>query len=165
MRILSVLAVCLGLLAAAPAMAQDAGSARRLELAEQYIELSLGDSVSSLVAGFIEEELAATPDMPERERAWMRANMPPMILDLIDEMARDLAPIYAETFSVEELEALIAFYSTPIGQSVAVKEFELGTRTEELLGRALLGFAETFATKYCAEFECEPLMAVVPSAK
>ena len=72
MRILSVLAVCLGLLAAAPAVAQDAGSTRRLELAEQYIELSLGDSISSLVAGFVEEELAATPDMPERERAWMR---------------------------------------------------------------------------------------------
>ena len=165
MRILFVLAMCLGLMVAVPAVAQDAGAARRMELAEQYIELSLGDNVSKLVTQVIEEELAASPDMSDRERTWMRTNMPPMILEAINQMAQDMAPIYAETFTIEELEALVAFYSTPLGQSVAIKEFELGSRIEELLGSAMIRFFQNFEAKYCAEFECEPLMAVVPSAK
>lgn len=165
MRILSVVALCLGLLVAAPAVAQDSDAARRLQLAEQYVELSLGDNIAKLVAGIIEEELAAAPDMTDRERQWMRTNMPPMILEAIDRMAADMAPIYAETFTVEELEALVAFYGTPLGQSVATKEFQLGARVDELLGGAMIQFFETFEAKYCAEFDCEPLMAVVPSAK
>ena len=165
MRILAALALCLGLFTAAPSMAQENDAARRLQLAEQYVELSLGDNVAKMVGQVIEEELAASPDMSDRERAWMRANMPPMILEAIDRMASDMAPVYAETFTLEELEALVAFYSTPLGQSVAVKEFELGTRIDELLGGAMIQFFETFQAKYCAEFDCEPLIGVVPSAK
>jgi len=165
MRILTALVLCLGLLVAAPAVAQDNDAARRLQLAEQYVELSLGDNVAKLVGQVVEEELAASPDMSDRERAWMRANMPPMILEAIDRMATDMAPIYAETFTIEELEALVAFYSTPLGQSVAIKEFELGARVEELLGGAMIQFFETFEAKYCAEFDCELPTMVLPSAK
>ena len=165
MRILAALALCLGLFTAAPAMAQDGDAARRLQLAEQYVELSLGENIAALVGQLVEEDLAESPDMSDRERQWMRANMPPMILEVIDRMARDMAPVYAETFTLEELEALVAFYSTPLGQSVAIKEFELGARIDELLGGAMIQFFETFEAKYCAEFDCEPLMAVVPSAK
>ena len=88
-----------------------------------------------------------------------------LILEAIDRMAKDMAPIYAETFTIEELEALVTFYSTPLGQAVAIKEFELGSRIDELLGGAMIEFFQTFEAKYCAEFDCEPLMAVVPSAK
>jgi hypothetical protein len=165
MRILAALALCLGLFTAAPALAQDPDAARRLQLAEQYVELSLGENIAALVGQIVEEDLAASPDMSDRERAWMRANMPPMILEAIDRMAKDMAPIYAETFTIEELEALVAFYSTPLGQAVAIKEFELGSRIDELLGGAMIEFFQTFEAKYCAEFDCEPLMAVVPSAK
>ena len=167
MRILVALALCLGLFMAAPApaLAQDPDAARRLQLAEQYVELSLGENIAALVGQIVEEDLAASPDMSDRERAWMRANMPPMILEAIDRMAKDMAPIYAETFTIEELEALVTFYSTPLGQAVAIKEFELGSRIDELLGGAMIEFFQTFEAKYCAEFDCEPLMAVVPSAK
>lgn len=165
MRILATLALCLGLFTAAPALAQDPDAARRLQLAEQYVELSLGENIAALVGQIVEEDLAASPDMSDRERAWMRANMPPMILEAIDRMAKDMAPIYAETFTIEELEALVAFYSTPLGQAVAIKEFELGSRIDELLGGAMIEFFQTFEAKYCAEFDCEPLMAVVSSAK
>ena len=167
MRILVALALCLGLFMAAPApaLAQDPDAARRHQLAEQYVELSLGENIAALVGQIVEEDLAASPDMSDRERAWMRANMPPMILEAIDRMAKDMAPIYAETFTIEELEALVTFYSTPLGQAVAIKEFELGSRIDELLGGAMIEFFQTFEAKYCAEFDCEPLMAVVPSAK
>jgi len=165
MRILTALALCLGLFMAAPAMAQDSGAARRLHLAEQYIELALGENVTTLVAQIIEEDLAAAPEMSDRERQWMRANMPPMLIEAIDRMARDMAPIYAESFTIEELEALVEFYSTPLGQSVAAKEFELGARVDELLGAAMVQFFQTFQAKYCAEFECDALLQVVPSTK
>ncbi|MFP3468189.1 DUF2059 domain-containing protein, partial [Leifsonia sp. SIMBA_070] len=38
-----------------------------------------------------------------------------------DELAQALVPVYAKTFSVEELDHMLAFYDSPTGQSIADK--------------------------------------------
>jgi hypothetical protein len=152
---LPALVLILSLTFAAPSLAQDRDAARRLELAERYITLSMGDNVEKLVGDLIEQELATSSDIPAEERAWMRANMPPLLVTAIERMARDLAPIYAETFTLEELEALADFYATPLGQTIARKQFEVAAREEEVLAVALSQFFEDFATKYCQAFSCD----------
>lgn len=155
MRLPALLAAILSLAFAVPAFAQDSDAARRLELAERYITLSIGENVEKVVGELIERELATSSDIPEAERAWMRANMPPLILVAIERMARDLAPIYAETFSLEELEALAGFYATPLGQSIARKQFEVAGQEDEVMTAALGQFFEEFSVKYCQAFACD----------
>lgn len=155
MRILAPLVLVMTLLFAGTASAQNADAGPRLQLAERYIELSLGDNVSKMVAQMVEEELASNPDMSDRERRWMRANLPVMVLDMINGLARDLAPVYAQAFTIEELESLVTYYSSPIGQAVAAKQFELGAQEQVMMEAALLGFFEAFVGKYCREFDCD----------
>lgn len=152
-RILTVLTAAL-LLSAAPAVAQDAGLARRHALAERYVELVQTDSLGKIVSGVMEEALASEGDMPDDMRAFMREQLPIYLLRMVEQMMTDMTPIYARTYTEEELRALIAFYDTPLGQSIARKDIELGVETNEIMERALLQMMTEFQTKFCAAFEC-----------
>jgi hypothetical protein len=81
--------------------------------------------------------------------------MPAMIGRMMNRLMADLAPVYAETFTLEELEAQIAFYRTPVGRQVAAKTVELGVAQENLLQGAMAGFLVEFEQKYCAAFDCD----------
>ncbi|MBX9575383.1 MAG: DUF2059 domain-containing protein [Caulobacteraceae bacterium] len=166
MRILSIIFVSLTLsLGATAAWAQDGDRARRLELATRFVDLSMGEELPKLVDQIIEEELAANPDMPQEERDWMRRNMPALTMTMIEDIGSQLGPVYADAFTVPELEALVAFYETPLGRSIATKQFEIGARSQEILAGALGRFFERLVTKYCQEFDCEEVPVAPSSGK
>ena len=159
-RLLSLIAVVAALLAmpslaAAQAAAPDPDLAGRETLAVRYIELSMGGNVREQVESWIETDLSQSDDMTDEERAWMRNNMPGLMLAMIEGLSADLAPIYAETFTTEELEAMVAFFESPIGRSIATKQFELAEREQAVVGVHMLTFIESMWSKYCAAFECE----------
>ena len=58
----NITAVALSRYVVPAALAQDPDAARRLQLAEQYVELSLGENIAALVGQIVEEDLAASPD-------------------------------------------------------------------------------------------------------
>ncbi|WP_292158490.1 DUF2059 domain-containing protein [Brevundimonas sp.] len=161
MRRLLCLITTLAALLAMPALATaqtatpDPGQARREGLAARYIELSLGGNVREQVESWIETDLSQADDMTAEERAWMRSNMPNLILAMIEGLSRDLAPIYAETFTTEELEAMVAFFESPLGRSIATKQFDLVAREQAVVGAQMLIFLESMWSKYCAAFDCE----------
>lgn len=166
MRILTAFVIIFAIsLGASASWAQSGDRARRGELAVRFVELSFGDELPRMVDQLIEEQLAQSPDMPEAERNWMRRNMPTLTLDMVDDLARQLGPLYAEAFTTEELEALVAFYETPLGRSIATKQFEVGARSQDMLAGVLTRFFERLITKYCQEFECEDIPTVVASGK
>lgn len=49
-----------------------------------------------------------------------------------DELIEELAPLYAETYTLDEIRQLIAFYATPLGQKMAKSESALMTRSMEI---------------------------------
>ena len=157
MRILTILGVAamMTLGAHGAAAAQDAGRPQRLQLAERFVQLSMGSELDRLLRDMVEQQLAQAPDMDPAQREWMRANMPTLTREFLDDLAGDLAAVYADDFTVEELEALIRFYDSPMGQSIATKQFELGTRSQEILMGSLVRFLQKLEAKFCAEFECE----------
>jgi hypothetical protein len=166
MRILTALFVTLVLsFSATSAWAQQGDRARRLELATRFVDLSMGEELPKMIDQLIEEELVAAPDMPQAERDWIRRNMPALTMAFIDDMAGELGPIYAEAFTLEELEALVGFYEAPMGRSIATKQFAINANSQEVLAGALLRFLQNLETKFCAEFDCGDEPTTVPSGK
>jgi len=167
MRILAALALCLGLFMAAPAaQAQDdPGLERRTAMAERYIRLTLGDDMRPLIESLIEEELAAQPHLSPEERSWHRENIPVFFEAFMDVLITDMAPRYAVSMTEEELAAAIEFYSSPVGRSIARKELMLQVDFETEMYTAAEAMAVDIQTKYCAAFECDDLLQVVPSTK
>lgn len=137
-----------------PAAAQEAADADREVLAERYIQLAVGDNLSKSIEAYVAELLAADASADPDQTEWAEQNLPGLMLAMIDDLMGQLAPIYAEVMTQEELEALIVFYETPIGREVARKTVTLSIQTEPLLQAAVERYMEEFLTKYCARFSC-----------
>ncbi len=151
--ILLLAAVWLGL--AAPAAAQDAaGDARRLALAEQYLEVTQGETLEKSINAYFDEAFAKS-EMPDDQRDWLTRNMAVAFEQAMQATFADLTDDVAELFSEEELEAMIAFYDTPLGRSITEKNFEFGVRLETVMTPHLTEVFTQLAEKFCARFECE----------
>lgn len=157
MRILVVLALGLSLFAAAPAIAQDAArdgdAARRLALAEQYLELTQGPNLRKTVESYFEEAFAKS-EAPVEQRAWLTENIAAVFEVAMDATFADMTDDVAEIYTAEELEALIAFFDTPLGRSITVKSFDFGVRLQAVMMPHLTTAFAQLGEKYCARFEC-----------
>lgn len=166
MRILAALALCLGLFMAAPAMAQDdPGLARRTEMAERYLRLTMGDDLRPLIEGLIDNELATRPDLTAEQRDWYRDNGPIFYGTFMDALIADMTPRYAAAMTEEELAAAIEFYSSPVGRSLVRKELTLQLDFETELYAAADALAMEIEAKYCAAFGCDTSIMILPSTK
>lgn len=150
LRFFITVALIVGL--AGPAAAQ--ASPRQTDLAERYLDLVQTDQLGKLMERMIEQSLAADGQMSEEERDFMRRQAPPAMERMMNRFVADLTPIVAETYSEAELEALIRFFDTPLGQSVAAKQIELGVQQQTLIQPAMIEMMTSLMAKYCAEFDC-----------
>ncbi|HWQ88048.1 hypothetical protein [Brevundimonas sp.] len=153
MRVLMLLAFGLCLTAAGPAAAQDDEAARRLVLAEQYLELTQGASLRKTLEGYFEEAFAKS-EAPAEQRDWLTENMSAAFDAAMQATFADLTDDVAEIFTVQELEALVAFFDTPMGHSITGKSFELGVRLQAAMAPHLIAAFTQLGEKYCARFEC-----------
>lgn len=154
MRILMVLAFGLCLSVVGPAVAQDGDAARRLVLAGQYLELTQGSSLKKTLESYFEESFAKS-DAPPGQREWLTENMSVAFDTAMQATFADLTDDLAEIFTLQELEALVAFFDTPLGRSISEKNFELGVRTQAAMEPHLIAAFTQLGEKYCARFECE----------
>lgn len=136
-------------------MLQAVQSDPRPALAERLVALSLNgmDKVlqTSIDLGF--QNL--NEDLPEEQARWLRRNTAPILQSHMRPMIAAMAAAYAEQFTEAELNAMIAFYDTPIGQSVARKQLEVGLGLEAEVQKFEVAFMTELMTKFCAQFDCE----------
>lgn len=155
MRIVILLLAALWLAVAAPAAAQDAsGEARRLALAQQYLEVTQGENLRKTITTYFEEAFAKS-EMPEDQRDWLTQNMAAAFDQAMQATFADMTDDVADLFSEEELQAMIAFFDTPLGHSINEKSFEFGVRLQAVMAPYLTAAFTQLGEKYCARFECE----------
>lgn len=158
-RFVMIAALVLAMGLTTPVMAQEAPGAHQRALAERLINLSTGSGLQKMIERQIESQLASVDNVPAAEAAWIRDNMPRMMLRMADTMMADMVDVYAEVFTEAELEAQITFFESPLGPSIANKTLDLGARQQAILGEVMLTFLEEFVAKYCAEFDCSAAAA------
>lgn len=155
MRFLKIILALLALVGATPAFSQTAPASRQhqLDLAERYLELTQGPSMSKIVRRQIEEAYAKS-EMPDEQREWWTDNMAQIMETVLSATMVDLRDDVADLFTTAELEALVNFYDTPLGASVADKSLELSVLTQEAMAPHLLKAMESVLEKYCLRFDC-----------
>lgn len=57
---------------------------------------------------------------------------------LVDDMIAEMVPLYAETYTLDEIRQLTAFYSSPLGQKMQAKMPELMGRSLEISQRVMM---------------------------
>lgn len=158
MRIIAILAVILAVWAG-PVLAQTAPDAARqthLDLAEQYLELTQGGDLVKQMRRQIEDGYGDA-ELPPEQRAWLVDSMTDMFADVMARTIVELRDDVADSFTVEELEAAIAFYDSPIGRSVVRNQVDLNAELQEVMLRLLVPRVTDLMEKYCLRYDCTAL--------
>jgi hypothetical protein len=57
---------------------------------------------------------------------------------LVDDMMAEMVPLYAETYTLDEIRQLTAFYASPLGQKMQAKMPELMNRSMQISQRVMM---------------------------
>ena len=115
------------------ATAQDDNFAQRLELAQQMVTIQPAEEqMENAIDSYIRAYLFTQPkDIQDRFREAILSAMKPKALEKISIDA------YAEIFTVEELQAMVAYYSSPEAKSAAEKRGQLNARISPEISKQL----------------------------
>ena len=120
-------ALACGLLFAGAAHAQDAKpDAARVTAARRALEAGgVVDAMLAAIRANIPAQRAATPQLPAE--FWTRFET--RLVQDAPQLVDSIAVVYARTFTLEELDALTAFYRSPVGQRLRQAQPALVTET------------------------------------
>ncbi|RZJ30773.1 MAG: DUF2059 domain-containing protein [Brevundimonas sp.] len=158
MRVLILVAAVFSL-CAGPVLAQDApdvARARHLELAGRYLELTQGADATKLLRDYIEDGYGQT-DLPSDQRSWLADQFTSMFEDALDIAIVEVRDEVADTFTLAELEAAVAFYDTPMGRSISRKNLEAGMALQQAMMPHLMTGVTAMGEKFCQRFDCGEL--------
>jgi hypothetical protein len=152
-------------LPAAPVAAQSAEqgpatpSPVRMELARQYLNLLMTDQFEGVVRQMLGTEFENDSEMqalPEADRRMILELTAELTTDMVPQMITEMVPVYAATFTEEELTALVGFYGTPLGRSIADKSIEVMPEADRAVMSVVPRMLEKMATRMCQHYGCSP---------
>lgn len=154
----------MALVLAGPAFAQSAPAddyAQREVLARQVVELiDPGEAIEAVLMAMPEVIAAESRGMSASERAMFKSVMMTSFNEampaFMNRVLEAMVPLYAETFTLAELEAMLVFYDTPEGRSIMKKSVVLGVDAQRISMELLPGFMEDMAVSVCRQLDCDP---------
>lgn len=142
--------------AEAPQTAAPAPSARQLELTRRYIDLTMTDQFEDVIAEMIGDEASRDPTLPEEDRRFLVELTTELATDLIPQMIAEMVPVYAAAFTEAELEALVAFYETEMGRSIATKSVQVMPEANRAVMSVVPQMLDKMAARMCQHYGCGP---------
>lgn len=130
------------------------GREQRLALADRYLVITMSPDMFSAMNEEIRRSFEESEDLAATEREWLVANFTPMMSDVLTKTIADMRQPVADLFTAEELEALIAFNSTPLGASIARKNVRFGTDLQTAMAPHMMAAVTSLMEKYCTRFDC-----------
>lgn len=106
-----------------PAQAQPPNLEKARELVKLSGEVGTGKAMVEVILAQLEAEAAKVPERRREEFKGLIESVKK--IDQSKEVAEELAKIYTEQLTQDEIDALIAFYKTPAGKSIAAKRAKL----------------------------------------
>lgn len=156
-RLVSVL-FAIGLLCApAVAAAQDEGREQRLALAERAIQASQADQMADQMLAIMQAFPRPSLDrMTPQERIALDEVMAETMDTMMIRMVEGMTGVYADLFTLEELEAMAVFYESPIGQSIITKSMQATPQIIELVRALMPDMMRQMVNGMCDRLECSP---------
>lgn len=157
---LAVAALPVAATAAPPAQQVTAPpSPRRAELARQYLDLMMTDQFEDVIHEMLGDEFSNDSEMrglPDEHRNFILGLAAELTTDLVPQMITEMVPVYAITFTEEELAVLVEFYETPLGRSIAVKSVTVMPEANRAVMSVVPQLLEKMTTRMCRHYGCTP---------
>lgn len=136
-----------------------APSERQLQLTRRYLDLMMTDQFEDVIHQMLGAELANDEQMqavPEADRRFILNLTAELTGDMVPQMLAEMVPVYAAVFTEEELVALVAFYETPLGRSIAEKSVRVMPEADRAVMALVPQMLEKMAMRMCQHYSCTP---------
>lgn len=119
---------------------------QRLQLATRYVSTmlsanSIEEASASKVDETVDELRRKHPNISDEKFDRLRELLRPKFTEIIEKTVDVLAVPYAERFTVSELQNLVQFQTSPVGQKLARLSDELKEERDRVLKEAVPGIA------------------------
>lgn len=128
-KILTILALTCAL--SAPAMAHAEPSANALALTRRMVQaMHVEQTMAPMIRGIMQQQMdmivAQRQNLTEQQKTLLSGALSEAVGEMMDaglmsKVMDKLIPAYAEVYSEEELQGMLTFYESPVGQSVLRK--------------------------------------------
>lgn len=144
------------LVSAVPAFAQEV-TPDQLALARKYVDLTdkvdvYGTSIVDMAAQTLQQILRLNPAIGDQATAAVTdvvKGYKARRSDLIDQMAR----VYAQQFTADELQQIVTFYSSPVGQKLATANLGINQQLTKVMQLFQANLSNEFYAKVRAELK------------
>lgn len=137
------------------AHAQTDDIASRLVLVRRYFDAVKFDELMNGMLNSQLDAIIAQGSIPADRQTVFREAATAAYAAVIPRMIDESAQMYAEAFTTDELEQLVAFYERPVGQSMMTKTVILTQKTGEMIQRYGPQMEAEMLEQLCARIDCE----------
>lgn len=133
-------------------------SARQLSLSRRYVELMQSEQLATAIREVVVAEMNgsnAGADLPAEDREYLIDLSTELAAEMVPQMMDQLAPVYARTFTEEELTAMVEFYDSEIGRSIVDKTYASLVEADQAMMSVMPRLMEKMAARICARYGCE----------
>lgn len=137
---------------------EDGSEAHRLALSRRYVQLMQGEQLEEHMRAMIEASTAADGDtagMSAEDRAFMVDLTTDLTTDLVPQMMERMVPVFAQSFSTEELQALLDFYDNEVGREILRKTYLLMPQVNEAVMSLMPQLFDKMALRICDHYGCD----------
>lgn len=146
-------------------VSQDSVTSEKQALAARVVRLTTADMEKQILdyMGSMFSQMDA--EGADRTVAvWFEKNAGPVMLPHIRTFMGEVEQMYARLLTVEELQAMITFYETPMGRSIARKQTQLGIDMSGPIEAMTVNYAQDLMTRFCNDHDCSDSEGNQPAA-
>jgi uncharacterized protein len=150
----ATLAFALGFGAVAPALSQEI-SPEQLALARKYVDLTNKGQLYEAIAAMTAAQASQLLTQQNPDLGTVIDETIGKVLETrrgkSDTLFNEVARVYAVMYTADELQQIIAFYETPVGQKLAANAQQVNTDTAKILSV----FTQNFGTEFVREVKAK----------
>jgi hypothetical protein len=150
------------------AVSPDAATAARFDLAKRYFAAihydQLVDSMmDKMLPAMMDQATKANPSLSDKERTVIIEATTDAGKAFNHDFGREAITVIADTFSEEELTAMVNFYESAVGQSIMRKTPTMIPRLTQMAVTHMPALQADIAKRVCAKLDCSKVK--LPGAK
>lgn len=153
---LSALALCAAPLAHAADAAPDPAKIALVKryFAAMHINQMMSGVMHQMGPAMLAQVRQAHPEITEAQMQGVGDAMGATMDEYLPKMMDAMVPVYAETFTTEELTKLDEFYESPIGQSIVAKTPQTMQKMIPTMMQLMPAMQADMQTRICAKIDC-----------
>jgi hypothetical protein len=118
-------------------------------------EALMNTMMASMIPMMTENMAKSQPGLTTDQRALISDTVTGVMRDvMLPKMMDRMVPLYAQTYSQDELEAIVAFYESPAGRAITEKTPSLAPKTTEVLRELMPDMNVELVSRLCAKIDC-----------